>query len=417
MTMNSRPRQRSPLNRISLRDAGGNSRLLSCHKASKHLLIDVTRLAARQLEGKRPTGVDRVSLAYLDHFRPHALALVRHWGRWVPLGADSTRMISALLGERARPAAAIRAAVGLSYALRWTLPHDALLLNTGHSGLDDPIYARTVRRLGLRPVYFLHDLIPLTHPEYCRPGEAQRHHQRLLTMLQTGVGLVLNSRATESDLHAWAGAKSLHVPPVVVAPIGTVTLPAAAREAPVAGPYFVMLGTVEPRKNHLLLLHLWRRMVEDGVEVPKLVIIGQRGWECEQVIDLLERCTALRGHVVEVGGCDDAALSTWLRHSRGLLFPSFVEGYGMPLAEALAHGVPVIASRLPVFHEIAGSIPDYLDPLDGPGWQRQVLDFARPDSAARAAQLERMRVFKAPTSEGHFRLVEDFLASIRGEAS
>ncbi|OIQ86536.1 glycosyl transferases group 1 [mine drainage metagenome] len=382
------------------------------------MLIDLTRLASRLLEGKRPTGVDRVSLAYLEHFGPGAEALVRHWGRWVPLGVASGGAFAALLGQAPRPAARVRTAVATSYALRWSMRRGAVLLNTGHSGLDDPAYAEQVRRYGLRPVYFLHDLIPITHPEYCRPGEADKHARRLRTMLSTGVGLILNSEATAADLRAWASAQGMALPPTVVAPIGTVLLPGACATPPLAEPYFVMLGTVEPRKNHLLLLHLWRQMADGGGgAIPKLVVIGQRGWECEQVIDLLERCQALRGHVVELRDCDDTALSTWLAHARALLFPSFVEGYGMPLAEALGHGLPVIASNLAVFREIAGAIPDYLDPLDGPGWWRAVLDYAAAGSAARAAQLERMRGGRAPTWDDHFCMVENFLASIPGGAA
>ena len=378
------------------------------------LTIDVTRLAARLLEGKHPTGVDRVSLAYLQHYRGRARALVRHWGRWVGLGTSgSRRLFSALMGEVPRPERTVRGAVAAGFLRSEGIAPGSLLFNTGHSGLDDPRYARQVRRRGLRPIYFLHDLIPLTHPEYCRAGEADRHRQRLRTMLQTGAGLVLNSQATARDLLEYAASEELRLPPHVVAPIGALRLPAPAPRPLLDGPYFVMLGTIEPRKNHLLLLHLWRQMIREGVDpLPTLVLVGQRGWECEQVIDLLDRCPGLPARVVERGDCDDRELSTWLHHARALLFPSFIEGYGMPLVEALAHGVPVIASDLPVFHEVAGDVPDYLDPLDGPAWRSRLLDYARPDSAARAAQLERLRTFSPPRWEQHFARVDGLLARI-----
>jgi glycosyltransferase involved in cell wall biosynthesis len=259
-------------------------------------------------------------------------------------------------------------------------------------------------------VYFLHDLIPLTHPECCRPGEADKHRQRLLTMLQTGHGIIANSQATLEDLSAFARDAGLRATPSVVAHLGVETLPAAPAQAPLPDPYFVALGTIEARKNHLLLLQLWRQMAESGLEpLPKLVLIGQRGWECEQVIDMLERCQSLRGQVLELGDCDDAALAGWLRHARALLFPSFAEGYGMPLAEALHVGVPAICSDLPVFREIAAGVPEFLDPLDGPAWRSAVLDYARPDSPRRAAQLARLRGFRAPTWADHFATVDQAL--------
>ena len=384
---------------------------MKASEPSPALLIDVTRLAARLLEGKRPTGVDRVSLAYIQRFRARASAMVRHWGRWMQLPADSSqRLFAALLGEAGDAPRVVRSEVARAYVLRWGLPADALLFNTGHSGLDDPGYAERVRRHGLRPVYFVHDLIPLTHPECCRPGEADKHRQRLLTMLNTGHGIIANSQATLEDLRRFARDAGLRLPPSVVAHLGVEALPAPAAQAPLTEAYFVALGTIEARKNHLLLLQLWRQMSEAGLpDLPRLVLIGQRGWECEQVLDLLERCPALHGRVLELGDCGDAELANWLHHARALLFPSFVEGFGMPLVEALHAGVPVLASELPVFREIAGDVPEYLDPLDGPGWRRAVLDYARADSPLRAAQLQRMGAFRAPSWADHFATVESAL--------
>src|SRR5580698_988440 len=99
----------------------------------------------------------------------------------------------------------------------------------------------------------------------------------------------------------------------------------------ISEPYFVILGTIEPRKNHWLLLQVWRRLVERlGDRTPRLVVIGQRGWECENAVDMLERCEELRGVVTELPACPDVELTSYLRHARALLFPSFAEGYGMP---------------------------------------------------------------------------------------
>jgi glycosyltransferase involved in cell wall biosynthesis len=381
------------------------------HPAEDVLLIDVTRLAARLLEGKHPTGVDRVSLAYIDHFRPRARAVVRHWGRWMQLSrAASQRVFAALLGEDPQPQSTLRRCVAAAYVLRWGLTPGALLFNTGHSGLDDPRYAQRVHHHKVRPIYFLHDLIPLSHPEYCRAGEVDKHRQRLQTMLRTGHGVIANSQATLDDLIAYAEAAALPVPERVVAHLGLSPLPEPLPQPPVETPYFVALGTIEARKNHLLLLHVWRALVERlGAAAPKLIIIGQRGWECEQVVDLLERCEALHAVVLEAPRCNDAELATWLRHAQALLFPSFAEGYGLPLIEALAAGVPVIASDLPAFREVAGDLPVYLDPIDGLGWLDAIAAFAQPQHPARQTQLERLRGYTPPSWAQHFDRVDAWL--------
>jgi glycosyltransferase involved in cell wall biosynthesis len=375
------------------------------------VLIDVTRLVDRFLQNRLPTGVDRVSLAYLDHFGDRATALVRFGWRWIELPfSDSQRLFSALLGGQASASSFVRWLVARAYATSWQQSPATVLFNTGHSGLDSEDYAIRVGERGLRPVFFLHDLIPISHPEYCRAGEAERHHRRLDTMLSVGRGLVVNSRATLDDLEAYAGARHLALPPCAVAPLAPGSLPAPSRGRPLKKPYFVVLGTIEPRKNHLLLLHVWRRLVAElGEAAPQLVVIGQRGWECEQVVDLLDRCTALQGHVAELPRCEDDELATWLAHAQALLFPSFTEGFGMPLVEALTLGVPVIASDLPVFREVAGGIPDYLDPIDGLGWYQRVLGYLAVDCPMRCAQRVRMEGFRAPTWGEHFTVVESLL--------
>ncbi len=176
-----------------------------------------------------------------------------------------------------------------------------------------------------------------------------------------------------------------------------------------------MLGTIEPRKNHLIILHLWRQLIESlGDDAPRLVIIGQRGWECENVVDLLDRCDALRGIVIEEPRCSDTQLSTWLHHAQALLFPSFAEGYGMPLVEALSVGLPVIANDLPAFREIAADIPEYVDALDGVRWKELVLAYADSNHPQRIAQLERLKHFIVPSWQSHFDQVESLLVDVNG---
>jgi glycosyltransferase involved in cell wall biosynthesis len=373
------------------------------------MLIDVTRLLDRALKDRRPTGVDRVGLEYVRRYGPRARALVRFAGRWVISSrASSARLFSALLAPSTGTRKLIRWTVATSYAANWRAPGPGeILVNTGHSGLHDPSYAARVRQRRLRAIYFVHDLIPITHPEYSRPGEDRRHGARLRTMLETGSGIVANSQVTANELAGHAAKCGLAMPPVAVAPLAPATLSPAAETAPLAQPYFVVLGTIEPRKNHLLLLNAWRRLAQElGERAPRLVVIGQRGWECEQVVDMLERCEQLRGLVLERPGCSDAELAVWLAHARALLFPSFAEGFGLPLAEALSAGLPVLASDLPAFREIAGGIPDYLDPLDGPSWIRAVMAYAELDGPERRAQRLRMKGWTAPAWNRHFAIVD-----------
>lgn len=381
------------------------------------MLIDVTRLLDRAMRARSPTGIDRVGLAYVSYFRGRALALVRFSGRWLVLSyADSTRLFDSLLSHDASIRQLIVWLIGKSTVLNWQRPSGGdILINTGHCGIESEDYGRQVRRYGLQPIYFLHDLIPLTFPEYCRPGELERHHRRLRTILETGRGVVVNSVTTGKEFASYADSLGLAVPQMIAAHLAPPSFLVTGNGCPLREPYFVIVATIEPRKNHLLLLNLWRRLVNIyGGDSPRLVVIGQRGWECEQVVDMLERCEVLRGYVIEISGCDDKVLGNWVANALALLFPSFAEGYGIPLVEALSLGTPVIASDLPVFRELAGDVPDYLDPIDGEGWYQAVLNYAENNSPRRAAQKARLAGWLAPTWERHFEKIEDFLTQSLG---
>lgn len=381
------------------------------------ILIDITRLVGRALKGRLPTGVDRVMLEYVRHYGERARAVMHVRDRFRALsGPGSARLFQALLGQAGGTGSGFGRRTAATF-VKELLAGDgagrfrgALLLNLGHLNLHRTSHQRMLVGHGIKPVYFIHDLIPITHPEYCRDGEAALHALRMTNALAYGAGLIANSQATLDDTAAFAARRTLAVPPAVVALLAPGTAPVAQAARPLAQPYFVMLGTIEARKNHLMILQAWRQLVQQlGSAAPRLVVIGQRGWECEQVIDLLERCEALRGAVIEMNGCSDADVAWYLRHAQALLFPSFAEGFGMPLVEALQMGTPVIASDLPAFREIAGDVADYLDPVDGLGWKSAITAYCMAEGGPRAQQLRRMAGYRVPDWDAHFAAVDAFL--------
>ena len=294
-----------------------------------------------------------------------------------------------------------------------------IYINVGHTGMDRPGHGAWVSRSGVRAIYFLHDLIPLTHPEYCRPSEPEKHVRRVATLLNHGAGIITNSDDTLDSLGSFNRFDQPERIQSIVAPLGaelsTKSIATSAEALLPADPYFLMLGTIEGRKNHLLMLNIWAELARKlGDSCPTLVIIGKRGWECEQAVDLLDRCEIIRGKVIELPRCNDAQLDHYMRGARALVFPSFVEGYGLPLVEALYCGTPVIASNLGVFRELAGDVPDYYSPIDGLGWMNAILSYAAAESPARDAQLARMQGWVAPTWSAHFAKVDAWLEQFKG---
>ncbi len=407
-----------------------------------HVVLDVSRLIL-SVRRPVPSGIDRVEMAYAQAYlaRPAAnctFAVQSPWGWFaaVPRGqvADFVEALSACwqrgpqaageaLGRALRLAGRMQASLALG-AGRMMLDRviarhrRVVFLLVSHRALDKEAPIARLRDAGAAFVPLVHDLIPLSHPEYARPAQVGRHARRLATTASVADAILVNSFATAEVLRAYLPAAAA---PIGIAPLGVGGV-AAGVAAPASGPlsglpagepprspYFLSLGTIEPRKNHLLLLHIWRRLAETVGRPPRLVLVGRRGWENENILDLLDRCPALKGVVEELGPLPDAAVAPLIAGARALLFPSFAEGFGLPVAEALAAGVPVICSDLPVMREVAGPVAEMLDPMDGPAWRDAVLDYARPESSRRAAQVARLADWQPPSWSAHFAVVEDVL--------
>ncbi len=378
------------------------------------LLLDVSRMVWRVWSSRLPTGIDRVCLAYLERFADRALAVVQRGEFRMVLSATQSDALFALLREGGRGfRPRLVALLGQAILRRERVAMAGkLYLNIGHTGLDAPGLPAWLARRRLRPVFLIHDLIPITHPEFCRDGEDLRHKARMRHALSSAHGIIANSRATLDALTAFAASDGLSMPESMVAWLGADEQVDPVPLPPPARPSFVTIGTIEARKNHLLLLHIWERLAARmGPNTPELILVGQRGWEADDVFALLDRSPRLKGHVRELGRCDDATMLATIDQARAVLLPSFIEGFGIPLVEALQRGTPVIASDLPVFHEIAGEIPLYLDPLDGQRWETAICDFLT-DSSERQRQLAAIPDFRPHSWEDHFNRVEVWLSEL-----
>lgn len=384
------------------------------------MLIDVTRSINRARGGKLPTGIDRVCLAYLNNYLGKFQGVVWGLGSYRVL---STRNTQWLVQQLQRDGGRLHS-LALLLGLVIRLVKDVLiapakgdvLLQLGHSGLENDQLGPWVKKHHLKLFSMVHDLIPISHPQFTRAGTTPLHAKRMQNMLQWSTGVLANSRFTLDCLQNYAIDQGVNVPRGLVVHLPPADMTPPVDKPQISDPYFVMLGTIEARKNHALMLEVWRRLISlYGDDTPKLVIIGQRGWACEDVFCVLDNDSILKAYVIELSRCSDGELSTWLAHARGLLFPSFVEGYGIPLVEAMMLGTPVIASDLGVFREIAGAIPFYLNPKDLAGWQAAIIDFSKPDSESRQAQVHSLKNYVPPDWSKHFDLLQRFIVQCNSE--
>jgi len=382
------------------------------------LFFDASRIVNR-LRQPTATGIDRVDVAWLHFLHkqrrcrlvlrlldgPAALAVDQtdallhavelHWGAHA---GESRRRLDALADWLARPrGASLRIGASGAEAASPATPFQpsnfhrgiarlrmlaqtrrGLYVHTSHTGADRAAYMRRCRASFAHCLSFVHDTIPIDFPEHSRAGEAERHWARLRNIARTADRILVNSRHTRDCLRAMSGRLPAPLPPLHVLPLGVENCFHVGTPALAPGrPYFVMLGTIEPRKNHALMLDVWAQLVARfGDAAPRLVLLGRRGWNNEALFARLDAPGALAGHIAECAGLDDRESAAVLAGATALLTPSFAEGYNLPLAEALACGTPALASDLDIHREVAGDCARLLPADDARAWAEAIAALA-----------------------------------------
>ena len=437
---------------------------------TRKVVYDLTRLIER-IDSRHPTGVDRVDLRYALWTRSvsvewRGVAQGRHGVRALEEGfvdqllqllqvrwldePDLTRAEPLALPEgwRRESLMALREKLrrgslrsvwqerGLSGVLLRCCPSSFLQMGVSSDGRDadlqgDYVYwnvghcfrfEQCMNQLsalyGSRSVFFVHDVIPLTHPE-SQKSSSLSHFERCMRYVGDFNGrVIVSSQATVAALSALSNlsVKRLQqqVGAICVAPLAVeprfIQSPNAAALASNSRPYFVCVGTVEPRKNIDVLLSTWEQLSAMDIEVPSLLLAGKLGWFQPGQRERLKKLEA--SGLVEVrSGLEDSDLQSLMHGACALLFPSVAEGWGLPLTEALSLGVPVLASDLPVFREVGQGVPELLSPHAVELWRDAVLDYCLPDSRRRHEQMQRITSYQPVTWVEHFEQLSRVLES------
>ncbi len=387
-------------------------------------LLDVTRLVSRA--GRRLTGVDRVELAYLDRFISDSvpayfivttsigyLLLDKKGGRdlhdaiasgnW-PERSLFSRIFRKQTKEMQAALTLIRATAidkaptnGISRLLVRNFLPGVEFYNVGHSNYREGFFAALKDVLGAKINLMIHDAIPVEFPEFHSPASVQRFQRKLEIASKYANRIITISNAAKESVASALSALG-PVPKIERAYIGLTALRPKYADFPesidLSRPYYVTIGTIEPRKNHSLLLDVWDELPKNG---PQLVICGTRGWMNSS---LFERLDEGKQNVIELPNMGDETIAAVIAESQGLLFPTFAEGFGLPPVEALALGVPVFCSDLPVFYEVLGDAATYLPKENYKAWLRTLKEI--PSSDTNRVQIEK---FVAPTWDEHFNIV------------
>ncbi len=225
------------------------------------------------------------------------------------------------------------------------------------------------RELSVRIAILIYDIVPVANPQWVETALQRRFGQWLDGVLANADLLLTISEHSRATLLRLAAERRIAMPPVHVLHLGSGFPALAAADASAADPrlpepFVLYVSTIEARKNHALLLRIWRQLLAEHriAAVPSVAFVGRRGWLVDDVMAEVSREGSLRDKVVIVPGLSDAEIAAAYRRCLFTVFPSLMEGWGLPVAESLEQGKLCVASNRGAIPEVGGDLVDYFDP-------------------------------------------------------
>jgi glycosyltransferase involved in cell wall biosynthesis len=382
-------------------------------------MSDATRRRRRKIDRIPPRL--RPLVSWVLRPRHRALLALEQLRHAVPAGARDpiARLQEPLMATKDRPLMVKpdgsrrwlltpRRALGQPIAFR---PDDILVCaGTGWTNTNIEVIAREKADTGFRLVWHCYDIMPLTIPDCFQRGDVEAFAAYAPVALAAADLVVVNARRVEQDIRDWCAAHGLPAPRTAVVPLGAdgpprlaaggVDTPQGLPDGLEAGRYALFVSTIEPRKNHRLLVEVWRRLLDAGVPQAtgfKLVFVGRPGWMVDDLVTDLDTDPRLAGTLLRLDRVNDVTLRALQSGAAFGLYPSRYEGYGLPLVESFHLGKAVIAATGGSLPEVAGPFSPCLDPDDVDAWTDTLRAWIT-DPAVRAPYEERIRRdFRHPT--------------------
>jgi glycosyltransferase involved in cell wall biosynthesis len=230
-----------------------------------------------------------------------------------------------------------------------------------------------------RKAFVCHDLIPVL---YGHLATSERHAQRFARSIEAlvrgGALALCTSDVSRGMLERYMASRA----PDAAVRIGRFPMPSMLYEKAQAfgrvgrlearQPFVIFCSTVEIRKNHAMMVRIWKQALAEGVALPKLICVGNWGWKNDALQAELGSGPDLRDHVTFIGSATDGELIDLYRSALFGLMPSFVEGWGLSASECLDFGTPVIISTAPALREATRGLMPAIAADDQAGWYKQI---------------------------------------------
>ncbi|HEX7633278.1 MAG TPA: glycosyltransferase family 1 protein [Candidatus Saccharimonadales bacterium] len=250
-------------------------------------------------------------------------------------------------------------------------------------------YLIDLNATGVKLVQMVYDLLPIVTPQY------SGHATESLTVYSKAIyplcDLILAiSQHTKKDVASWLRQNKLAIPKIEVIRLGDdfeLASPVKPGNAYFDGSdkkFLLCVGTIEARKNHTLLYYTYKLAIQKGIELPDLIIVGRRGWKSDDIYEMMTKDPEIKSKFIILEKTSDEELSWLYEHCLFNIYPSFYEGWGLPIAESIAHGAACICSNTSSMPEIAGDLITYFSPYSTEECLKAIQNILKPGAIAAA---------------------------------
>jgi glycosyltransferase involved in cell wall biosynthesis len=267
-----------------------------------------------------------------------------------------------------------------------------------------------LRQSGVRVAVFIHDLIQVTNPELVEPLATSIFRRGLVDILCVSSYILTNSKFVADDVSRYLATRMNFQLPVIPVTLATelnhrnidITNVFDEYELLAKEGYVLCVGTLEIRKNHTYLIKIWEQLIKQFPgPIPNLVFVGKWGWQVDTLQKYLEGSDYLGGRLYIYNAISDGDLTFLYKNCLFTIFPSFAEGWGLPIGESLSYGKPCIASNVTAIPEVGGALCKYFDPFDIDDGYR-VVSHVLADRPALAAWTKQVQAEFRPKTWKHF---------------
>jgi glycosyltransferase involved in cell wall biosynthesis len=281
----------------------------------------------------------------------------------------------------------------------------------------DPNFVRFVvdaADRGVRVVQLVHDLGPVTQPHLA--GNSSSFIDYFEAVLPVAALLVSVSEHTRQELARWASELGLSDVPVTVIREGDMFTPTEPKRPIIDAlgghegtvpPFVLCVGTIEAKKNHSLLYYAYKQAARRKIHLPLMVVLGRRGWRTDDIYGLLTEDPEIAKRFVFLHNSSDAELEWLYENCRFTVFPSFFEGWGIPIAESVSRGVPCLCSSAASMPEIAPGAVRHFHP-DSPRELITLMAELNDDDALKLARREAATYVPTSWDETYKQLIDAF---------